>query len=168
MSICGRMIGYEKKNALWFPPQNEHFISSPCANFPDAQKTDVFSQFIERMKSYVALGCFPLGLNNCSSPNFNAIHLFRNREEAGLLVLQSVPLLVLEQEYQYQHSGSGPVPVFGLLGTRPPQQEVSFRPVSEASSVFIAASHHSLIVPRRDSLACFPGTVCSYITYVYG
>ena len=97
MSICGRMIGYEKKNAL-FSPKNEHFISSPCANFPDAQKTDVFSQFIERMKSYVALGCFPLGLNNCSSPNFNAIHLFKKWAEAGWFFLQNVPLLVLEQE----------------------------------------------------------------------
>ena len=36
---------------------------------------------------------------------------------------------------QYQHSGSGPVPVFGLLGTRPPQKEVSCRPVSESSSL---------------------------------
>ena len=32
----------------------------------------------------------------------------------------------------------------------------------------IAAPLHSLITPRRDTLACFPGTVCSYITYVYG
>ena len=78
--------------------QNEHFISSPCENFPDSQKADVFSQFIERMQSYVALGCSPLGLNNCYSPNFNAIYLLRNREEAGWFVLQNVPLLVLEQE----------------------------------------------------------------------
>ena len=74
--------------------QNEHFISSPCENFPDSQKADVFSQFIERMLSYVALGCSPLGLNKCSFPNFNAIYLFRNGEEVGLFVLQNVPLLV--------------------------------------------------------------------------
>ena len=43
---------------LFFPPENEHFISSPCENFPDAQKADVFSQFIERMQSYVALGSY--------------------------------------------------------------------------------------------------------------
>ena len=36
---------------------------------------------------------------------------------------------------QYQHSGSEPVPVFGLLGTRPPQQEVNCSPVNEATSV---------------------------------
>ena len=74
--------------------QNEHFISSQCENFPDSQKADVFSQFIERMLSYVALGCSPLGLNKCFSSNFNAIYLFRNGEEVGLFVLQNVPLLV--------------------------------------------------------------------------
>ena len=83
---------------LFFPPENEHFISSPCENFPDAQKADVFSQFIERMQSYVASGCSPLGLNNCSSPNFNAIHLFKKWAEAGWFFLQNVPLLGLEQE----------------------------------------------------------------------
>ena len=83
---------------LFCSPKNEHFISSPCANFPDAQKADVFSQFIERMKSYVPHGGSPLRLNNCSSPNFNDIYLFRNREKAGHFVLQNVPLLGLEQE----------------------------------------------------------------------
>ena len=66
--------------------------------FPDSQKADVFSQFIERMKSYVPHGGSPLGLNNCSSPNFNDIYLFRNREKAGHFVLQNVPLPGLEQE----------------------------------------------------------------------
>ena len=42
---------------------------------------------------------------------------------------------LLSKSPQYQHSGSGPVPVLGLLGIRPPQQEVSCRPVSEASSL---------------------------------
>ena len=79
---------------LFCSPKNEHFISSPCENFPDSQKADVFSQFIERMLSYVALGCSPLGLNKCFSSNFNAIYLFRNGEEVGLFVLQNVPLLV--------------------------------------------------------------------------
>ena len=64
MSILGRMIRYEKKKFFGFL-QNEYFISSPCANFPDSQKADVFSQFTERMLSYVALGCSPLGLNKC-------------------------------------------------------------------------------------------------------
>ena len=45
MRICGRIIGYEK-NALLFP-RKWTFISSPCANFPDSQKADVSSQFIE-------------------------------------------------------------------------------------------------------------------------
>ena len=42
---------------------------------------------------------------------------------------------LLSKSPQYQHSGSGPVPVLGLLGTRPTQKEVSCRSVSEASSV---------------------------------
>ena len=120
---------------LFCSPQNEHFISSPCANFPDSQKADVFSHFIERMQSYVAFGCSPLRLNHCSSSNFNAIHLFRSWVEAWWFVLQNVPLLVLEQESTIPAQQSGLVAVLGLLGTRPPQQEVSCRPVSEASSV---------------------------------
>ena len=115
--------------------QNEHFISSPCANFPDAQKADVFSQLIKRMQSYIALGCSPLGLSNCSSPNFNAIYLFRNWAEAGWFVLHNVPLLGLEQKSTIPAQGSGPLPFLGLLGTRPPQQKVSCRTMSEASSV---------------------------------
>ena len=153
-----------KKNAL-FSPKNEHFISSPCANFPDAQKTDVFSQFIERMKSYVALGCFPLGLNNCSSPNFNAIHLFRNREEAGLLVLQSVPLLGLEQESripaQWVRTSTSPWSIRNQTSTEGGELQLS----EWGFICIIAAPKHSLITPRRDSLACFPRNVCSYITY---
>ena len=42
---------------------------------------------------------------------------------------------VQSRSLQYQHSGSGPVPVLDLLRTRPPQQEVSCRPVNEVSSV---------------------------------
>ena len=115
--------------------QNAHFISSPCANFPDSQKVDVFSQFIKSMYSYVALGFSPLGLNRCSSPNFNVIHLFRNEEEEGGFALQNLHYWFQSRSPQYQHSGSGPVPVLGLLGTRPPQKEVSFSSVSEASTV---------------------------------
>ena len=84
---------------LFCSPKNEHLMSSLCANFLDSQKADAFSQFIERMFSYVALGCSPLRLNSCSSPNFNAIYLFRNWAEAGWFVLQNVPLLGLEQEF---------------------------------------------------------------------
>ena len=120
---------------LFCSPQNEHFISSPCANFPDSQKADVFSQLIERMQSYVARGCSPLRQNNCVSPNFKAIYLFRNREEAGWFVLQNVPLLGLEQEStltaQWVRTSNSP----WSIRTRPPQQEVSCRPVSEASSL---------------------------------
>ena len=134
MSNCGRMIGYEKK-MLFCSPQNEHFISSPCANFPDSQKADVFSQLIERMQSYVARGCSPLRQNNCVSPNFKAIYLFRNREEAGWFVLQNVPLLGLEQESTIPAQWAGTSTSLSLLGIRPPQQDLSCRPVSEASSV---------------------------------
>ena len=97
MIILGRMIRFEKK-MLFGSLQSEQFISSPCSNFPDCQKADVFSQFIERMQSYFALGCSPLGLNKCSSSNFNAIYLLRNRKAARWFVLQSVPLMVVEQE----------------------------------------------------------------------
>jgi len=57
-----------------------------------------FSQFMERMLSYVALGCSPLILNNYFSPNYNAIYLFRNWAEARWFVLQNVPQLGLEHE----------------------------------------------------------------------
>ena len=32
---------------LFCSQENEHFISSQCANFHDSQKADVFSQFTE-------------------------------------------------------------------------------------------------------------------------
>ena len=88
----------KKKKKIFCSQENEHFISNPCANVHDSQKADVFSQFIERMYSYIVLGCSPLGRNNYSSLKFNAIYLFRNREEAGWFVLQNAALLVLEQE----------------------------------------------------------------------
>ena len=96
MRTLHRMIRYEK--ILFCSFQCEYFISTPCANFNNSQKADVFSQFIDRMQSYVSRGGFPLGLNKCSFSNFNAIYLFRNGEEARWFVLQNVPLLVLEQE----------------------------------------------------------------------
>ena len=120
---------------LFCSPQNEHFISSPCVNFPDAQKANVLSQFIERMQSHVVLGCSHLGLNKCSSPNFNAICLFRNRRKQVGLSYRMSHYWFQSRSPQYQHSGSGPVPVLGILGTRPPQKGMSCRPVSEASSV---------------------------------
>ena len=128
------MIGYEKK-MLFCSPQNEHFISSPCANFPDSQTADVFSQFIERMQSYVTLGCSLLRQNNYFFPNFNAIQCSETgRKQSGLSYRMS-HYWFQSRSPQYQHSGSGPVPVLGLLGTRPPQKEVSCRSVSKASSV---------------------------------
>ena len=145
--------------------QNEHFISSPCANFPDSQKADIFSQFIERMLSYVALGCSPLWLNKCSSCNFNAIYLFRNWEEAGWFVLQNVPLLGIEQgstiQVQWFTTSTSPWSLRKQTSTalgEPHASEWGF-------ICIIAALHHSLIAPRRDSLACFSGNVCSYITH---
>ena len=47
MSICGRMIEYEKKK-LFCSQDYDHFISSPCANFPDSLNADVFSQLSVR------------------------------------------------------------------------------------------------------------------------
>ena len=47
MSICGKMIGYEK-NALLFPIKLTFNIQF-MYKFPRSQKADVFSQFIERM-----------------------------------------------------------------------------------------------------------------------
>ena len=111
------------------------------------------------MYSFVALGWSPLRQNNCSSPNYNAIYLFRNWEEAGWLVLQNVPLLGLEQESTIPAQRARTST--SLWSTR--------NQISTAGGVLqdsqwgficiIAAPHHSLITPRRDSQACFPGTV---------
>ena len=145
--------------------QNEHFISSPCANFPDSQKADIFSQFIERMLSYVALGCSPLGLNKCSSSNFNAIYLLRNRKAARWFVLQSVPLMVVEQEStipaQWVKTRISPWSIRNQTSTAGGELQAR----EWGLICIIAAPHHTLIIPRRDNLLCFPGTVCSYITY---
>ena len=145
--------------------QNEHFISSPCENFPDSQKADVFSQFIERMYSHVALGCSPLGLNKCSCPKFNAIYLFRNGEEAGWFVLQNVPLFVLEQEStipaQWVRTSTSSWSIRNQTSRAGGELQASER----GFTCIIAAPHHSLVTPRRDSLDSFPGTVCSNITY---
>ena len=149
---------------LFCSPQNEHFISSPCANFPDSQKADVFSQFIERMYSYVALGCSRLRWNNCSSHNFNAIHLFRNWEEAGWFVLENVPPLGLEQEStipaQWVRTSTSPWSIRNQTSTAGGELQAS----EWGFISIIIAPQHSLITPRRDNLACFPGTLCSYIT----
>ena len=131
MSIWDKMIGCEK-NAHLFPIKMTSNIQS-MYEFPRFSKSS--SQFIERMLSYVALGCSPLRLNNCFSPNFNVIYLFRNWAEAGWFFLHNVPLLGLEQESTIPAQSSGPVPVLGLFGTRPPQKELICRPLSEASSV---------------------------------
>ena len=123
------------------------------------------SQFIERMQSYVALGCSPLRQNNCSSPNFSAIYLFRNWEEAGCFVLQNVPLLGLEQEStipaQWARTSISLWSVRDQTSTTGGELQAS----EWGFICIIAAPHHSLITPRKDSLACFPETVCSYITH---
>ena len=129
------------------------------------KKADVFSHFIERMWSYVALGCSSLGLNKCPSPNFNAFYLFRNGEEAGWFVLQNVPLLDLEKESKIQaqwvRTSTSPWSIRNLTSTTGDELQAS----EWGFICIIAAPHHSLLIPRRDGLACFPGTVCSYITY---
>ena len=118
------------------------------------KKADVFSHFIERMWSYVALGCSSLGLNKCPSPNFNAFYLFRNGEEAGWFVLQNVPLLVLEQEStipaQWVRTSTSP----WSIRSRPPQQEVSCRPVVRFHLYYSCSpslSHH----PQKGQSSLF-------------
>ena len=128
-------------------------------------KKQMSSHSYWRMYSYIALGCSPLGQNNCSSPNFKAICLFRNREEAGWFVLQNVPLLGLDQEStipaQWVRTSTSPWSIRNQTSTAGGELQAS----EWGFICIIVAPHHSLITPRRDSLACFPGTVCSYITY---
>ena len=150
---------------LFCSPKNEHLMSSLCANFLDSQKADAFSQFIERMFSYVALGCSPLRWNNCSSPNFNAINLFRNWAVAGWIVLQNVPLLGLEQEStipaQWVRTSTSTWSIRNHTSTAGAELQGS-----EWGFIYtIAAPQYSFITPRRDNLACVPGTVCSCLTY---
>ena len=102
---------------------------------------------------------------NCSSPNYNVIYLFRNREEAGWFVLQNVPLWGLEQEStipaQWVRTSTGPWSIRNQTSTAGAELQAS----EWGFICIIATLHHSFITPRRDSLACFPGTVCSYIIY---
>ena len=87
MSIWDKMIGCEK-NAHLFPIKMTSNIQS-MYEFPRFSKSS--SQFIERMLSYVALGCSPLGLNNCFPILMSFFFFFRNWAEAGWFVLQNIP-----------------------------------------------------------------------------
>ena len=149
-----------KKNAHLFPIKITSNIQS-MYKFPWFSKSS--SQFIERMLSYVALGCSPLRLNNCFSPNFNVIYLFRNWAEAGWFVLQNVPLLGLEQEsiIPAQWVRTSPWSIRNQTSTALDEPHAS----EWGLICIIAPLHHSLITLRRDSLACFSGNVCSYITH---
>ena len=125
------MIGCEK-NAHLFPIKMTSNIQS-MYEFPRFSKSS--SQFIERMLSYVALGCSPLGLNNCF-PILMSFFFFQKLGRSRVVCLTEYSSYwVQSRSPQYQHSVSGRVLVLGLLGTRPPQQEVSCRSLSEASSV---------------------------------
>ena len=164
MSVWDRMIGCEKNCS--FVPNNLSVLYPLHMQISLSQKAVVFSQFIERMYSLFALGCSPLRQNNCPSPNFNAVYLFRNWEEEGWFVLQNVPLLGLGHKStipaQWARTSTSPWPTknqTSMAGREPSP------PIDGEANYIIAVPCHSLITPRRDSLACFPGTVCSYITY---
>ena len=96
---------------------------------------------------------FSFRWNNCSSHNFNAIYLFRNLVKAGWFVLQSVPLLGLEQKSmipaQWVRTRTSPWSI---------RNQTSTAGAEWGFICVIAILHHSLITPRRDTLACFPGT----------
>ena len=152
-----------KKNALLFSIKLTSNIQSTYKFLLFSKSRCLFTVYWNN----VVICCtwlFSFRWNNCYSHNFNAIHLFRNWEETCWCALQNVPVLGLEQEStipaQWVRTSTSP----WSIRTRPPQQRwatgqwVSF-------ICIIAAPHHSLITPSRDILACFPGTVCSYITY---
>ena len=151
------------KKCSLFPIKLTFNIQSICKFSWISKSRCLFT--VERMYSYVVLGCSPLRWNNCSSHNFNAIHLFRNWVEAGWFVLQNVALLGLEQEFtipaQWVRTSTSPWSIRNRTSTAGGELQAS----EWGFICIIVAPHHSLITPRRDSLACFPGTVCNYITY---
>ena len=133
MSICGRIIEYEKIALLL--PIKETFNIQPMCRFPRFSKNRCLFTVIERMQSYVALGC---SLQNGITVPLLILMPFvcsETERKQGGFSYRIYHYWVQSRSPQNQNSGSGPVPVLGLLGTRPPQQEVSCRPVSEASSV---------------------------------
>ena len=122
----------------------------------------------EKTSAFWESGKFVHGLNSKCSFYWEpkSIYFFRNREEAGWFVLQNVPLLDLEQEStipaQWVRTSTSPWSIRNQTSTEGDELQAS----EWGFICIIAAPRHSLITPRRDSLACFPGTVCSYITYV--
>ena len=107
MSIWG-IIYWDIKKCSLFHKKLTFNIQSMC-KFPWFSKSRCLFTVYWKNVVVCCTWLFSFRWNNCSSHNFNAIHLFRNWEETGWFVLQNVPLLGLE------HSGSGPVPVLGLL-----------------------------------------------------
>ena len=152
------------KIALLFPIKLTSYIQSMCKFLWFSKSSCPFKVHWNN----ILLCCtwlFSLRQNNCSSHNFNAIYLFRNWEEAGCFVLQNVPLLGLEQEStipaQWARTSTSPWSIRSqnsTAGGEPQASEWGF-------ICIIADPPHSLFTFRRDTLACFPDTVCSYITY---
>ena len=162
MSIWGKIIGCENI-ALLFPMKWTFYIQSIC-KLPWFSKSNcLFKVYWKNV--LICCTCSPLRKNNCFSSNFNVIYLFKNWEEAGWFVLQNVPLLCLEQEStipaHWARTSTSPFSTrnqISIAGCELQASEWGF-------ICIIADPHHSHITRRRDSLACFPGTVCSYITY---
>ena len=152
------------KNAF-FPPIKWTFNIQSTYKFPWFSKSRYLFTVYWKNVVICCTWLFSFRWCNCSSHNFNAIHLFRNWEEAGWFVLQNVPLLGLEQEFtipaQLVRTSTSTWSIRNQISTAGGELQSS-----EWGFIYIiAAPHHSLITPRRDSIACFPGTVCSYITY---
>ena len=90
------------------------------------------------MCSYVALGRSLLRLNNCLSSNFYAVDLFKKWEEVEWFVLWDVPNTGVRAGVH--DIGTRTSTSSWSIGNQAAQQEVSSRPVSEASSVFTVAN----------------------------
>ena len=97
MSILGRMIRYEKKKCSLVPSKMNILYPVHVQISLILKKQMSFHSLLKNVV-ICCTGHSPFRQNSCFSPNFNAIYLFRNREEAGWFVLQNVPLLGLEQE----------------------------------------------------------------------
>ena len=82
-----------------------------------------------------------------------------------VVCLTECPTIELKQEYtipaQWVRTSTGSWSIRNQTSRAGGELQASER----GFTCIIAAPHHSLVTPRRDSLDSFPGTVCSNITY---
>ena len=123
------------KKLLFCSQENEYFISSLCANFPDSQKADTFHSLLKECSHMLHLVVLLQDYISVPLPILMSFIRSEMGRKQGCLSYRMLHYWFQSRSPQYQHSGSEPVPVFGLLGTRPPQQEVNCSPVNEATSV---------------------------------